>query len=236
MVLISEVSWDGIWWFLRTIWIQLIILSCYLVFLVSDHVSFLELIDFCLMFIKKITIEVWRLFQQIKAKKPSWKIGSSFSIKKPLKVLPKVQIDDDLDLIDEDSLLSEEDLKKPQLPPGIFFFWTFYNINNFRSFHSHVGHNLFAVNDCEVGITRKACKNCTCGRAEAEEKVEKLGVTMDQLDNPQSACGSVWFLEPSSMILMLTLCYAVWSVGLIYIQLYLIISRLESNCEVHWVS
>lgn len=122
VVLISEVSWDGIWWFLRTIWIQLIILSCYLVFLVSDHVSFLELIDFCLMFIKKITIEVWRLFQQIKAKKPSWKIGSSFSIKKPLKVLPKVQIDDDLDLIDEDSLLSEEDLKKPQLPPGIVFF------------------------------------------------------------------------------------------------------------------
>ncbi|KAM7484816.1 hypothetical protein LguiA_000825 [Lonicera macranthoides] len=99
----------------------------------------------------------------IKAKKPSWKIGSSFSIKKPLKVLPKVQIDDDLDLIDEDSLLSEEDLKKPQLPP---------------------------VDDCEVGITRKACKNCTCGRAEAEEKVEKLGVTMEQLDNPQSACGS----------------------------------------------
>ncbi|OVA12113.1 Anamorsin [Macleaya cordata] len=99
----------------------------------------------------------------VKANKPSWKIGSSFSIKKTTKSLSKVQIDDDLDLIDEDSLLTEEDLKKPQLPP---------------------------VGDCEVGSTRKACKNCTCGRAEEEEKVEKLGLTVDQIDNPQSACGS----------------------------------------------
>ncbi|CAL5403885.1 unnamed protein product [Camellia sinensis] len=101
---------------------------------------------------------------KIKARKPSWKIGSSFSLKsKPTKSLPKVQIDDDMDLIDEDSLLTEEDLKKPQLPP---------------------------IGDCEVGSTRKACKNCSCGRAEEEEKVQKLGLTMDQLDNPQSACGS----------------------------------------------
>ncbi|KAL0371965.1 UNVERIFIED_CONTAM: Anamorsin [Sesamum calycinum] len=98
----------------------------------------------------------------VTGKKPSWKIGSSFSIKKTSQVLPKVQVDDDLDLIDEDSLLTEEDLKKPQLPPS----------------------------DCEVGSTRKACKNCTCGRAEAEEKVEKLGISMDQLNNPQSACGN----------------------------------------------
>ncbi|KAF5937549.1 hypothetical protein HYC85_025055 [Camellia sinensis] len=102
--------------------------------------------------------------QQIKARKPSWKIGSSFSLKsKPAKSLPKVQIDDDMDLIDEDSLLTEEDLKKPQLPP---------------------------IGDCEVSSMRKACKNCTCGRAEEEEKVQKLGLTRDQLNNPQSACGS----------------------------------------------
>ncbi|KAM4122038.1 hypothetical protein ACB094_01G051800 [Castanea mollissima] len=98
----------------------------------------------------------------VKAMKPSWKIGSSFAIKKATKTLPKVQIDDDFDLIDEDSLLSEEDLKKPQLP---------------------------RVDDCEVGSTRKACKNCTCGRAEEEQKVQ-LGFTAEQINNPQSACGS----------------------------------------------
>lgn len=46
------------------------------------------------------------------------------------------------------------------------------------------------MGDCEVGSTRKACKNCSCGRAEEEEKV-KLGLTMDQINNPQSACGNV---------------------------------------------
>ncbi|KAL5747609.1 hypothetical protein ACOSQ2_024906 [Xanthoceras sorbifolium] len=99
----------------------------------------------------------------VKGKKPSWKIGSSFAIKKVPPSFLKVQMDDDDDLIDEDTLLTEEDLKKPQLPP---------------------------VGDCEVGSTRKACKNCICGRAEAEEKVQKLEPTMDQLNNPQSACGS----------------------------------------------
>ncbi|KAL2329120.1 hypothetical protein Fmac_022547 [Flemingia macrophylla] len=98
----------------------------------------------------------------IKAKKPSWKIGSSFALKKVIKSSPKMQIDIDSDLIDEDSLLTEEDLKKPQLPAG----------------------------DCEIGSTRKACKNCTCGRAEEEEKVLKLGLTAEQINNPQSACGN----------------------------------------------
>ncbi|CAM0901681.1 unnamed protein product [Alopecurus aequalis] len=101
----------------------------------------------------------------IKAKKPSWSMGSSFALKKKkvIKALPKIEIDDDDELIDEDSLLTEEDLKKPELP---------------------------VVGDCEVGATKKACKNCSCGRAEAEQKVEKLGLTAEQMDNPVSACGS----------------------------------------------
>ncbi|KAJ3669580.1 hypothetical protein LUZ60_011530 [Juncus effusus] len=100
---------------------------------------------------------------QIKGKKASWTAGSSFPIKISTKALPKIEITDEADLIDEESLLTEEDLKKPVLP---------------------------IVGDCEVGSTRKACKNCTCGRAEEEKKVEKLGFTAEQINNPQSACGS----------------------------------------------
>ncbi|KAF3565858.1 hypothetical protein DY000_02018615, partial [Brassica cretica] len=67
-----------------------------------------------------------------------------------------VNLDDDLDLIDEDSLLTEEDWKKPQLPSMV------------------------------VKPLKRLCKNCVCGRAEIEEKAVKL----DQIENPQSSCGS----------------------------------------------
>jgi hypothetical protein len=36
---------------------------------------------------------------------------------------------------------------------------------------------------------RKACANCTCGRAEGEDKPAQL--TREMLDNPTSGCGSV---------------------------------------------
>ncbi|CAN1812247.1 Anamorsin homolog [Linum perenne] len=52
----------------------------------------------------------------VKAKRASWKIGTSLALKKDTKSSVKIQFDDDSDLIDEDSLLTEEDLKKPQLP------------------------------------------------------------------------------------------------------------------------
>uniref|UniRef100_A0ACD5WMD8 Uncharacterized protein n=1 Tax=Avena sativa TaxID=4498 RepID=A0ACD5WMD8_AVESA len=104
----------------------------------------------------------------IKSRKPSWSMGSSSPLKKAIKqALPETEIDDDGDeLIDKDSLLTQDDLKKLQRP---------------------------VVGGCEMGATkkaRKACKNCSCGRAEAEQKVEKLGLTAEQIDNPVSACGS----------------------------------------------
>jgi hypothetical protein len=47
--------------------------------------------------------------------------------------------------------------------------------------------------DCEIGAggARKACKNCSCGRAEAEAKGEKVQLTAEMLENPQSSCGNV---------------------------------------------
>lgn len=56
------------------------------------------------------------LHLQIKCEKAAWNVGASFDIKKAF--TGKIQIDEELDFIDEDSLLTEEDLKKPQLPPG----------------------------------------------------------------------------------------------------------------------
>ncbi|KAJ1394731.1 Methyltransferase type 11 [Sesbania bispinosa] len=131
--------------------------------MLSDLESKLLLVGFSETQVLQSSVPLGGKSSGVKAKKPSWKIGSSFALKKVVKSSHKVQIDVDSDLIDEDSLLTEEDLKKPQLPP---------------------------VGDCEIGSTRKACKNCTCGRAEEEEKVLKLGLTAEQINNPQSACGS----------------------------------------------
>ncbi len=69
--------------------------------------------------------------------------------------------DGDDELIDDDELLTEEDRQKPEVSKA---------------------------SDCEVGAGKKACKNCTCGRAEAEAAPVKL--TQEMLDNPVTNCGS----------------------------------------------
>ncbi|XP_024392845.1 anamorsin homolog 1 isoform X1 [Physcomitrium patens] len=133
----------------------------------------------------------------VKSSKPSWDTGSVFQIRKkvsnqngnfrtsgnyqpvkltagetvddfPLNSKPAVKVDlssdfknDEEELIDEDDLLTEEDLKAPVLP---------------------------AAESCAP--TKKACKNCTCGRAELEEKEQETKLTTAQINNPTSSCGS----------------------------------------------
>lgn len=117
---------------------------------------------------------------KVVASKPSWETGAKAAIALKPKAAPtapangagsaaaaawKFAADDDDELIDEDELLTEEDLKRPSVPA--------------------------AADDCEVGASgRKACKNCSCGRAEAEAAGVKVELTQEMLDNPQSACGS----------------------------------------------
>lgn len=48
------------------------------------------------------------------------------------------------------------------------------------------------VDDCEFGATKKACKDCTCGRAEEGEEAPKQKLTIEMIENPgvDSSCGS----------------------------------------------
>uniref|UniRef100_A0A6T7W491 Anamorsin homolog n=1 Tax=Pyramimonas obovata TaxID=1411642 RepID=A0A6T7W491_9CHLO len=109
----------------------------------------------------------------VKANKPSWEAGAKFSLKRtpqsqpaaaPVKLNPWATAMDDDDVVDENALLAGEMLAPVKVP-----------------------------DDCEVGEggARKACKNCTCGRAEGEMK-EKVELTQEMLDNPQSqgGCGN----------------------------------------------
>jgi len=99
--------------------------------------------------------------------KPNYTTGARHAIKlkkKPVADAWSAAVTGQETLVDESSLLSEADLAKPNL-----------------------------VDDCELGATKKACKNCTCGRAEQEAgQVEKPRITLAMLENPavNSACGS----------------------------------------------
>ncbi|KND00440.1 electron carrier DRE2 [Spizellomyces punctatus DAOM BR117] len=108
------------------------------------------------------------LMVEVTARKPAYEIGAAaalpFARKKIVsvdngqKAAPKAPAkesvwkvsandddDEDEELEDEDALLDDEDLKAP---------------------------TLIVPDDCEpVGGKRKACKNCTCGRAEMEEEL-----------------------------------------------------------------
>lgn len=116
----------------------------------------------------------------VTARLPAFAMGSSDSLRRKSKAaVPAaaaapsaawlLSADDQADadeLIDDEELLTEEDRRRPAVST--------------------------AQDDCEVGAggARKACKNCTCGRAEAEAAGERVTLTQEMLDNPQSSCGN----------------------------------------------
>ncbi|XP_017289730.1 anamorsin isoform X2 [Kryptolebias marmoratus] len=123
---------------------------------------------------------------RISASKPNYEVGSSSQIKLSLgKKTPKpdkpaldpntVKMwtlsandmnDDDVDLLDSDTLLDEDDLKKPD--PA----------------------SLKAPSCGEGGAKKKkACKNCTCGLA---EELEQESQEKQKANLPKSACGSCY--------------------------------------------
>lgn len=104
------------------------------------------------------------------AKKPNWETGTKAAISlKPRSAAAAgawtVSPDDgDEELVDAEALLTEDDLKRPQV-------------------------NKENGGDCGAS-GRKACANCSCGRADGTAKEVKL--TKEMLENPQPSggCGS----------------------------------------------
>eukprot|EP00007_Cunea_sp_BSH-02190019_P002027 CAMPEP_0174244640 /NCGR_PEP_ID=MMETSP0417-20130205/35954_1 /TAXON_ID=242541 /ORGANISM="Mayorella sp, Strain BSH-02190019" /LENGTH=247 /DNA_ID=CAMNT_0015324345 /DNA_START=74 /DNA_END=817 /DNA_ORIENTATION=- len=96
------------------------------------------------------------------ASRPSWDLGAKDQIKKPAAVSAWTLDGDDLveeEFIDDADLLSAEDLAKPAKP-----------------------------DDCEMtGGTRKACKNCSCGRAE-----EEAAASASKPQEAKSSCGNCY--------------------------------------------
>jgi hypothetical protein len=93
----------------------------------------------------------------IEAFKPSYELGSVSLLKRKPKA---VELDDDL--IDEDTLLDEKDLVRPSVE----------SLQNPSA-------------GCET--KKKACKDCTCGRAE-QERLEKITLQNVPQEAPKSNC------------------------------------------------
>eukprot|EP01087_Luapelamoeba_hula_P009709 TRINITY_DN2530_c0_g1_i1.p1 TRINITY_DN2530_c0_g1~~TRINITY_DN2530_c0_g1_i1.p1 ORF type:complete len:170 (-),score=30.83 TRINITY_DN2530_c0_g1_i1:135-644(-) len=108
---------------------------------------------------------------RVQAQKPNWEVGAkaTFTLK-PSATKPassnvwKISADEDDDVIDEDSLLSVEDKKLPT--------------------------KSAEPDDCDFGKEgkKKACKNCTCGRADGVMEE----TTTAAVPAAKSACGNCY--------------------------------------------
>mmetsp|Transcript_2032 Transcript_2032/g.7271 ORF Transcript_2032/g.7271 Transcript_2032/m.7271 type:complete len:232 (-) Transcript_2032:70-765(-) len=148
----------------------------------------------------------------VSAKKPNWEVGAKQSLKLRKKPAAKADMgavasawnaaaSGEGDLIDEDTLLMEEDRITPTAgacsccrrrcpSPGPSSRPLVGAAANPRAWR--------AVPKSDCSTSRKACANCVCGRAEREAtdgpgsvvQLDNPNLTQDQIDNPQSACGS----------------------------------------------
>nr|XP_042908961.1 anamorsin homolog [Parasteatoda tepidariorum] len=110
---------------------------------------------------------------EVKARKPSFEIGSSVPITKKASSkndAAKVwmlssddALDENVELINEDDLLDEDDLKKPD--PS-------------------------SLKVCATTKQRKACKNCSCGLA--EELETEAAAKIEKNKSAPSACGNCY--------------------------------------------
>jgi hypothetical protein len=97
--------------------------------------------------------------------KPDWESGVTQGISLKKRIAVDWSNNNNDELMDSSDLLSEQDLIKP---------------------------DLSSVSDCKTA--KKACANCSCGRAEMEtqDSIKKQKVTLEMLENPGvgSSCGS----------------------------------------------
>ncbi|GIX75603.1 anamorsin homolog, partial [Caerostris extrusa] len=115
---------------------------------------------------------------EIRAFKPNFEVGASISLSQVNKSTSKPDpnaakiwmlsaddtLDENVELIDEDDLLDEEDLKKPD--PS-------------------------TLKVCATTKQRKACKNCSCGLAEELEQEVAAKVEKNR-SAPASSCGNCY--------------------------------------------
>ena len=164
---------------------------------------------------------------QATGRKPAWETGASMALPrkataaKPQSAAPAKSAwslapdDEDVELLDDSELLTEEDLQRPSVPCKLLTLpisdadiCSLHSLCRLSPGACHTDERrsrdgrevrrvsvlwCAAVGDCSTGATKKACANCTCGRAEEEAQGIKASLTADMLDNPQSACGSVSF-------------------------------------------